>query len=73
MAELPRGRTTEADKRINGRLFSGQGDNGVASWELRVEGRLLDDSKNDPNKVRGPAAPAVGRSGVIIARSPCCR
>lgn len=23
----------------------------VASWELRVEGRLLDDSKNDPNKV----------------------
>ncbi|KAK6620368.1 Brahma-associated protein of 60 kDa [Polyplax serrata] len=24
----------------------------VASWELRVEGRLLDDSKNDPNKVK---------------------
>ncbi|XP_069683348.1 brahma-associated protein of 60 kDa isoform X1 [Periplaneta americana] len=24
----------------------------VASWELRVEGRLLEDSKNDPNKVR---------------------
>lgn len=23
----------------------------VASWELRVEGRLLDDSKNEPNKV----------------------
>lgn len=23
----------------------------VASWELRVEGRLLDDAKNDPNKV----------------------
>ena len=23
----------------------------VASWELRVEGRLLEDSKNDPNKV----------------------
>lgn len=23
----------------------------VASWELRVEGRLLDDNKNDPNKV----------------------
>lgn len=23
----------------------------VASWELRVEGRLLDDSRNDPNKV----------------------
>lgn len=23
----------------------------VASWELRVEGRLLDDTKNDPNKV----------------------
>ncbi|XP_014252802.1 brahma-associated protein of 60 kDa isoform X6 [Cimex lectularius] len=25
-------------------------DGGIASWELRVEGRLLDDSKNDPNK-----------------------
>nr|CAH7725095.1 unnamed protein product [Callosobruchus chinensis] len=24
----------------------------VASWELRVEGRLLDDQKNDPNKVK---------------------
>ena len=24
----------------------------VASWELRVEGRLLDDQKNDPNKVQ---------------------
>ncbi|KAJ8674906.1 hypothetical protein QAD02_010692 [Eretmocerus hayati] len=24
----------------------------VASWELRVEGRLLDDTKNDPNKVK---------------------
>ncbi|XP_059477392.1 brahma-associated protein of 60 kDa [Neocloeon triangulifer] len=24
----------------------------VASWELRVEGRLLDDNKNDPNKVK---------------------
>jgi SWI/SNF-related matrix-associated actin-dependent regulator of chromatin subfamily D len=24
----------------------------VASWELRVEGRLLDDSKSDPNKVK---------------------
>lgn len=23
----------------------------VASWELRVEGRLLEDSKNEPNKV----------------------
>jgi hypothetical protein len=23
----------------------------VASWELRVEGRLLEDNKNDPNKV----------------------
>jgi len=23
----------------------------VASWELRVEGRLLEDGKNDPNKV----------------------
>nr|CAD7401826.1 unnamed protein product [Timema cristinae] len=25
----------------------------VASWELRVEGRLLEDSKNDPNKASG--------------------
>lgn len=33
-------------------LFTGQGDNAVPSWELRVEGRLLDDTKNDPNKVR---------------------
>lgn len=24
----------------------------VASWELRVEGRLLEDSKNDPNKIK---------------------
>ncbi|KAI4461438.1 swi/snf-related matrix-associated actin-dependent regulator of chromatin subfamily d [Holotrichia oblita] len=24
----------------------------VASWELRVEGRLLEESKNDPNKVK---------------------
>ncbi|XP_075237099.1 brahma-associated protein 60 isoform X2 [Lycorma delicatula] len=24
----------------------------VASWELRVEGRLLEDAKNDPNKVK---------------------
>jgi hypothetical protein len=30
----------------------GEGEEGsVASWELRVEGRLLEDSKNDPNKV----------------------
>ena len=30
----------------------GEGQEGsVASWELRVEGRLLDDTKNDPNKV----------------------
>lgn len=32
---------------------SGEGEEGsVASWELRVEGRLLEDSKNDPNKVK---------------------
>lgn len=24
----------------------------VASWELRVEGRLLEDNKNDPNKIK---------------------
>lgn len=30
----------------------GEGQEGsVASWELRVEGRLLDDTKNDINKV----------------------
>ncbi|KAG5325383.1 BAP60 protein, partial [Pseudoatta argentina] len=30
---------------------AGEGEEGsVASWELRVEGRLLDDTKNDPNK-----------------------
>ncbi|KAI5736637.1 hypothetical protein M8J76_005615 [Diaphorina citri] len=34
-------------------LRSGEGEEGsVASWELRVEGRLLEDSKNDPNKVK---------------------
>lgn len=32
-------------------MCAGQGDNAVPSWELRVEGRLLDDTKNDPNKV----------------------
>lgn len=31
----------------------GEGEEGcIASWELRVEGRLLDDTKNDPNKVK---------------------
>ncbi|OWR48827.1 SWI/SNF-related matrix-associated actin-dependent regulator of chromatin subfamily D member 1 [Danaus plexippus plexippus] len=35
---------------ISNTFYPGQGDNAVASWELRVEGRLLDDSKNDPNK-----------------------
>lgn len=29
----------------------GQEEGSVASWELRVEGRLLEDTKNDPNKV----------------------
>ena len=29
----------------------GQEEGSVASWELRVEGRLLEDAKNDPNKV----------------------
>lgn len=24
----------------------------MPSWELRVEGRLLDDAKNEPNKVK---------------------
>ncbi|XP_026472787.1 brahma-associated protein of 60 kDa-like [Ctenocephalides felis] len=28
------------------------GDGTVASWELRVEGRLLEDTKSDPNKVK---------------------
>ncbi|XP_063822093.1 brahma-associated protein of 60 kDa [Ostrinia nubilalis] len=39
---------------ISNTFYPGQGDNAVASWELRVEGRLLDDSKNDPNKVPVP-------------------
>lgn len=31
----------------------GQEEGSVASWELRVEGRLLEDTtKSDPNKVR---------------------
>ncbi|XP_060810895.1 brahma-associated protein of 60 kDa isoform X2 [Amyelois transitella] len=37
---------------ISNTFYPGQGENPVASWELRVEGRLLDDSKNDPNKVK---------------------
>ncbi|XP_037869343.1 brahma-associated protein of 60 kDa isoform X2 [Bombyx mori] len=37
---------------ISNTFYPGQGDNAVPSWELRVEGRLLDDSKNDPNKVK---------------------
>lgn len=36
---------------ISNTFYPGQGDNAVPSWELRVEGRLLDDTKNDPNKV----------------------
>lgn len=28
------------------------GEGSVASWELRVEGRLLEDNKNDPSKVK---------------------
>lgn len=72
------GRPSSAHGTNDSHSFSGQGDNGVASWELRVEGRLLDDSKNDPNKVRGSAAvtrrhDTVGRFGVSIARSSCCR
>ncbi|VVC94372.1 unnamed protein product, partial [Leptidea sinapis] len=37
---------------ISNTFYPGQGENAVASWELRVEGRLLDDTKNDPNKVK---------------------
>lgn len=37
---------------ISNTFYPGQGDNAVPSWELRVEGRLLDDTKNDPNKVK---------------------
>ncbi|XP_022123137.1 brahma-associated protein of 60 kDa [Pieris rapae] len=37
---------------ISNTFYPGQGENAVASWELRVEGRLLDDSKGDPNKVK---------------------
>lgn len=28
------------------------GEGSIASWELRVEGRLLEDNKNDPNKIK---------------------
>lgn len=28
------------------------GESSVASWELRVEGRLLEDNKSDPNKIK---------------------
>ncbi|CAD0238296.1 unnamed protein product [Spodoptera littoralis] len=37
---------------ISNTFYPGQGDTAVPSWELRVEGRLLDDTKNDPNKVK---------------------
>ncbi len=30
----------------------GEGEGSIASWELRVEGRLLEDNKNDPNKIK---------------------
>lgn len=30
----------------------GAGEGSIASWELRVEGRLLEDNKNDPNKIK---------------------
>lgn len=28
------------------------GEGSISSWELRVEGRLLEDNKNDPNKIK---------------------
>ncbi|XP_070504300.1 brahma-associated protein of 60 kDa [Chironomus tepperi] len=31
---------------------SESGEGSIASWELRVEGRLLEDNKNDPNKIK---------------------
>lgn len=41
-------------------VLAGQGDTAVPSWELRVEGRLLDDSKGEPNKVsEGAASPGA--------------
>lgn len=30
----------------------GASEGSIASWELRVEGRLLEDNKNDPNKIK---------------------
>jgi hypothetical protein len=38
----------------------------VASWELRVEGRLLEDSKNDPNKVRVVVRTTVMNQNCIL-------
>ncbi|CAB3239354.1 unnamed protein product [Arctia plantaginis] len=46
---------------ISNTFYPGQGDNAVPSWELRVEGRLLDDTKNDPNKVTGAEVLQVKR------------
>lgn len=37
---------------ISNTFYPGVSENAVASWELRVEGRLLEDTKNDPNKVK---------------------
>ncbi|KAL0894315.1 hypothetical protein ABMA27_014312 [Loxostege sticticalis] len=52
---------------ISNTFYPGQGDNAVASWELRVEGRLLDDSKNDPNKVPVPLVEFVHISSRFIS------
>lgn len=38
---------------ISNTFYPGSGDS-VSSWELRVEGRLLDDNKTDPNKTGAP-------------------
>nr|CAD7440630.1 unnamed protein product [Timema bartmani] len=40
----------------------------VASWELRVEGRLLEDSKNDPNKASGSHSDGSLTNQTIVKR-----
>lgn len=47
----------------------GQEDGSVASWELRVEGRLLEDAnKNDPSKVSSLIKYSVYYSTIIANR-----
>lgn len=38
----------------------------VASWELRVEGRLLEDSKNEPNKANSKIFLKKKKNSILI-------